>query len=143
MDWSGKRNLQEITASLLYFALAAMHRYRLLNPSLFNIFPHSLVGNLENMKAVLLVLVVVLAVLQVAFGFAPISSVARTSTRGSTVLMSGKTRELRDRIKSVKNTRRITEAMRLVAAARVRRAQDAVLKGRPVITQLQSVRPPP
>jgi F-type H+-transporting ATPase subunit gamma len=39
----------------------------------------------------------------------------------------------------VKNTRRITEAMRLVAAARVRRAQEAVLKSRPLIAQLQSV----
>jgi F-type H+-transporting ATPase subunit gamma len=53
--------------------------------------------------------------------------------------MDGKTRELRDRIKSVKNTRRITEAMRLVAAARVRRAQDTVLKSRPLIAQLQKV----
>lgn len=53
--------------------------------------------------------------------------------------MDGKTRALRDRIKTVKNTRRITEAMRLVAAARVRRAQDAVLKTRPLISQLQLV----
>lgn len=53
--------------------------------------------------------------------------------------MDGKTRVLRDRIKSVKNTRRITEAMRLVAAARVRRAQEAVLKTRPLIAQLQLV----
>jgi len=53
--------------------------------------------------------------------------------------MDGKTRILRDRIKSVKNTRRITEAMRLVAAARVRRAQDAVLKSRPLLAQLQLV----
>lgn len=53
--------------------------------------------------------------------------------------MDGKTRVLRDRIKSVKNTKRITEAMRLVAAARVRRAQDAVLKTRPLMSQLQKV----
>jgi len=53
--------------------------------------------------------------------------------------MDGKTRVLRDRIKSVKNTRRITEAMRLVAAARVRRAQDAVMRTRPLLNQLQSV----
>ena len=33
-------------------------------------------------------------------------------------------KEIRDRIVSVKNTRKITEAMRLVAAAKVRRAQD-------------------
>ena len=31
---------------------------------------------------------------------------------------------IRDRIKSVKNTKKITEAMRLVAAAKVRRAQN-------------------
>ena len=59
--------------------------------------------------------------------------------RGSTIVMDGKTRDLRDRIKSIKQTRRITEAMRLVAAARVRRAQDAVLKSRPLIAQLQLV----
>ena len=38
---------------------------------------------------------------------------------------------IRDRIKSVKNTKKITEAMRLVAAAKVRRAQEQVLAGRP------------
>ena len=84
----------------------------------------------------------------------------RTPTKSATIVMDGKTRVLRDRIKSVKvydlfssiiysfmmcisiilqNTRRITEAMRLVAAARVRRAQDAVLKTRPLIAQLQLV----
>ncbi|VVA91461.1 unnamed protein product [Arabis nemorensis] len=40
-------------------------------------------------------------------------------------------RELRERIDSVKNTQKITEAMKLVAAARVRRAQEAVIKCRP------------
>ena len=38
---------------------------------------------------------------------------------------------IRDRIKTVKNTKKITEAMRLVAAAKVRRAQEQVLAGRP------------
>ena len=38
---------------------------------------------------------------------------------------------IRNRIKSVKNTKKITEAMRLVAAAKVRRAQEQVLAGRP------------
>ena len=65
---------------------------------------------------------------------------AKQGVRGSTIVMDGKTRDLRDRIKSIKQTRRITEAMRLVAAARVRRAQDAVLKSRPLIAQLQLVR---
>ncbi|KAJ4976667.1 hypothetical protein NE237_001773 [Protea cynaroides] len=40
-------------------------------------------------------------------------------------------RELRQRIDSVKNTQKITEAMKLVAAARVRKAQEAVVNGRP------------
>jgi len=38
---------------------------------------------------------------------------------------------IRDRIKSVKNTKKITEAMRLVAAAKVRRAQEQVTATRP------------
>ena len=85
----------------------------------------------------LTVLLVALAALGVQ-GFMPSSS-SRGSMRGSTIVMDGKTRDLRDRIKSIKQTRRITEAMRLVAAARVRRAQDAVLKSRPLIAQLQLV----
>ncbi len=34
---------------------------------------------------------------------------------------------IRDRIDSVKNTKKITEAMRLVASAKVRRAQETSL----------------
>ncbi|MED6173190.1 hypothetical protein PIB30_056947 [Stylosanthes scabra] len=48
-------------------------------------------------------------------------------------------RELRQRIDSVKNTHKITEAMKLVAAARVRRAQEAVLNGRPFSETLVEV----
>jgi len=48
-------------------------------------------------------------------------------------------KEIRDRIKSVKNTRKITEAMRLVAAAKVRRAQEQVLKTRPFADRLAQV----
>ncbi|KAL9235252.1 hypothetical protein vseg_010028 [Gypsophila vaccaria] len=40
-------------------------------------------------------------------------------------------RKLRERISSVKNTQKIAEAMKLVAAAKIRRAQEAVLTGRP------------
>uniref|UniRef100_A0A7C9D2H7 Uncharacterized protein n=1 Tax=Opuntia streptacantha TaxID=393608 RepID=A0A7C9D2H7_OPUST len=40
-------------------------------------------------------------------------------------------RRIRERINSVKNTQKIAEAMRLVAAAKVRRAQEAVINGRP------------
>lgn len=46
---------------------------------------------------------------------------------------------IRDRIKSVKNTQKITEAMRLVAAARVRRAQEQVLATRPFADRLAQV----
>lgn len=48
-------------------------------------------------------------------------------------------RELRDRIDSVKNTQKITEAMKLVAAAKVRRAQEAVVNGRPFSEALVEV----
>ena len=48
-------------------------------------------------------------------------------------------KEIRDRIKSIKNTRKITEAMRLVAAAKVRRAQDLVLRSRPFADRLARV----
>ena len=40
-------------------------------------------------------------------------------------------REIRGRIKSVKNTRQITKAMELVAASKMKKAQDAALAGRP------------
>ena len=46
---------------------------------------------------------------------------------------------IRDRIQSVKNTKKITEAMRLVAAARVRRAQQQVLATRPFADRLAQV----
>src|SRR3954462_12311981 len=41
------------------------------------------------------------------------------------------TRDIRRRIKSVKNTRQITKAMELVAASKMKRAQLAALAGRP------------
>lgn len=46
---------------------------------------------------------------------------------------------IRDRIQSVKNTRKITEAMRLVAAAKVRRAQEQVTATRPFADRLAQV----
>jgi F-type H+-transporting ATPase subunit gamma len=50
-----------------------------------------------------------------------------------------KLKPIRDRIKAVKNTRKITEAMRLVAAARVRRAQEQVMATRPFANRLAQV----
>ncbi|RMD68900.1 MAG: F0F1 ATP synthase subunit gamma [Cyanobacteria bacterium J149] len=46
---------------------------------------------------------------------------------------------IRDRIDSVKNTKKITEAMRLVAAAKVRRAQEQVTATRPFADTLAQV----
>src|SRR2546421_9044935 len=40
-------------------------------------------------------------------------------------------RAIRTRIKSVRNTQKITKAMKMVAAAKLRRAQDAVIRARP------------
>jgi F-type H+-transporting ATPase subunit gamma len=42
------------------------------------------------------------------------------------------TRDIRRRIKSVKNTRQITKAMELVAASKMKKAQQVALAGRPV-----------
>lgn len=46
---------------------------------------------------------------------------------------------IRDRIQTVKNTKKITEAMRLVAAAKVRRAQEQVTATRPFADRLAQV----
>ena len=46
-------------------------------------------------------------------------------------------RDFRNRIGSVKSTRQITKAMKMVSAAKLRRAQDAVLKTRPYAQLLE------
>src|ERR1039457_574935 len=48
-------------------------------------------------------------------------------------------RDLRRRIKGVQNMRKITKAMELVAAARMRRAQERVLAARPYSDEIASV----
>jgi len=53
--------------------------------------------------------------------------------------MGASIRELRDRVSSVKNTKKITSAMKLVAAAKVRRAQEAVLRSRPFSETLERI----
>merc|ERR1719405_107765 len=53
--------------------------------------------------------------------------------------MGASIRELRDRVGSVKNTKKITSAMKLVAAAKVRRAQEAVLRSRPFSETLERI----
>jgi F-type H+-transporting ATPase subunit gamma len=47
--------------------------------------------------------------------------------------------DLRRRIRSIKNTRQITKAMKMVAAARLRRAQERALSSRPYATMMTSV----
>ena len=48
-------------------------------------------------------------------------------------------RTIRTRIKSVKSTQKITKALKLVDAAKLRRAQDAVLRARPYAQMLDEV----
>ena len=47
--------------------------------------------------------------------------------------------DLRRRIRSVKNTQQITKAMKMVAAAKLRRAQDQILATRPYALELRKV----
>ena len=47
--------------------------------------------------------------------------------------------DLRRRIRSVKNTQQITSAMKMVAAAKLRRAQDKVIAARPYSSLLQEM----
>src|SRR4051812_24763702 len=46
---------------------------------------------------------------------------------------------IRKRIASVKNTKKITAAMKLVAGARLRRAQDGIVAARPYANRMQQV----
>ncbi len=48
-------------------------------------------------------------------------------------------REIRRKIKSVKSTEQITKAMKMVAAARMRRAQQAILAARPFAVRLDEL----
>ncbi|NUM89584.1 MAG: ATP synthase F1 subunit gamma [Bdellovibrionales bacterium] len=48
-------------------------------------------------------------------------------------------RDLRRRIGSVKNTQQITKAMKMVAAARLRRAQDAIVRARPYAAAIKGM----
>jgi F-type H+-transporting ATPase subunit gamma len=48
-------------------------------------------------------------------------------------------RDIRKRIRSVKNTRQITKAMKMVAAAKLRKAQDAIIAARPYAQMLDTI----
>ena len=47
--------------------------------------------------------------------------------------------DLKKRIKSVKSTQKITKAMKMVAAAKLRKAQESAEKGRPYSQKMQSI----
>ncbi len=48
-------------------------------------------------------------------------------------------RDIRDRINSVQNTQQITKAMKMVAAARLRKAQDRIMSTRPYAYKLNEI----
>ena len=50
-----------------------------------------------------------------------------------------KGRQLKGRIRSVQNTRKITKTMELVATSKLKRAQDRVVAARPYAEALQAV----
>jgi F-type H+-transporting ATPase subunit gamma len=53
--------------------------------------------------------------------------------------MAGQLKEVRNRIKSVQSTQQITKAMKMVSAAKLRRAQDAIIQMRPYANKLQDM----
>ncbi|TWW00727.1 ATP synthase F1 subunit gamma [Chitinophaga pinensis] len=53
--------------------------------------------------------------------------------------MSGQLKEVRNRIKSTQSNLQITKAMKMVSAAKLRRAQDAILLMRPYALKLQEM----
>ena len=53
--------------------------------------------------------------------------------------MAGQLKEVRSRIKSTQSTQQITKAMKMVSAAKLRRAQDAITQMRPYARKLQDM----
>jgi F-type H+-transporting ATPase subunit gamma len=53
--------------------------------------------------------------------------------------MAGQLKEVRNRIKSTQSTQQITKAMKMVSAAKLRRAQDAITQMRPYARKLQDM----
>src|SRR6478672_2238513 len=47
--------------------------------------------------------------------------------------------DLRRRVRAVKNTQQITKAMKMVAASKLRRAQERIMNARPYAVQMQRV----
>ena len=53
--------------------------------------------------------------------------------------MSGKLKEVRERIISVQSTQQITKAMKMVSASKLRRAQQAITEMRPYANRLDKM----
>ncbi|MCH8903627.1 MAG: ATP synthase F1 subunit gamma [Bacteroidetes bacterium] len=53
--------------------------------------------------------------------------------------MSGKLKEIQERIKAVTDTEQITKAMKMVAAVKLRRAQEAIIEMRPYANRLKAI----
>lgn len=53
--------------------------------------------------------------------------------------MSGRLKEVRERIKSVKSTQQITRAMKMVSASKLRKAQQAIVQMRPYADRLDKI----
>jgi F-type H+-transporting ATPase subunit gamma len=53
--------------------------------------------------------------------------------------MAGQLKEVRNRIKSIESTQQITKAMKMVSAAKLRRAQEAIIQMRPYAKKLQEM----
>merc|ERR1719511_10022 len=85
----------------------------------------------------MLVVGIVLAISAKCLNFVGLTS--QRSQRVSRVPRGPVDKAMKDRIDSVKKTGKLTDAMRLVAAAKVRRAQDGVKKARPFSDELTSM----
>lgn len=53
--------------------------------------------------------------------------------------MSGKLKEVRERMKSVQSTQQITSAMKMVSAAKLRKSQDMILRVRPYANKFDKI----
>lgn len=53
--------------------------------------------------------------------------------------MAGQLKEVRNRIKSTQGTQQITKAMKMVSAAKLRRAQESIIKMRPYLKNMQQI----
>src|SRR5215212_321034 len=53
--------------------------------------------------------------------------------------MPGQLKEVRNRIKSIESTQQITKAMKMVSAAKLRKAQEAIIQMRPYAKKLQEM----